>query len=331
MFHFTEYSEDQAQIWDGFIAEKSINGTFLQSRRFFQYHPAGRFQDASILIWDDKGSLTALCPGCTIEKNGKKTFFSHKGSTFGGIIVDKKHYSAMYVLPLLEELESYLSSKGYDECYLKMTSAIFSTENDALFQFAFQYRGFTEYKELSTYVDFQDYSGEVIDHLAEMKRRNVRKNEKQGAVLKVLTEDSQIADFYDILCENLLKYDTKPVHTLEELLDFKNSRFQKECEFLGVYIGEEMAAGTMMFYFDKAGTAHTQYLAQKNSYTKLSPMAYLYYAVLVEMRKRGFRRVSWGIATEDLGQVVNIGLLTNKEMFGSTYCNNLTYFKALSR
>lgn len=329
MFQFLEYKEENAQEWDDFLENASINGTFLQSRRFLNYHPAGRFQDASILIRNEKGALAGVCPGCTIEKDGKKMFFSHKGSTFGGIILDQKHYSAMYVLPMVEELEAYLKAKGYQECWLKMTSSIFSTQTDALFQFAFQYRGFREYKELSTYVDLENCSGEIMDHLSEMKRRNVRKNEKKGAVLKTLTTDEEIADFYDMLCENLTKYDTKPVHTLDELLEFKNKRLTKECEFLGVYIDGALAAGTMMFYFSKSGTAHTQYLAQKNAFVKLSPMAYLYYAVLVEMRRRGYHKVSWGIATEELGQLVNIGLLTNKEMFGSTYCNNLTYQKSL--
>ena len=137
--------------------------------------------------------------------------------------------------------------------------------------------------------------------------------------------DEKIKEFYDILCENLSKYDTKPVHTLAELLDFKNDRFPKECGFFGIFKEEEMLAGSMMFYFDKVGCAHTQYLAARQAFNKLSPMTFMYYSMIVEMKNRGYKRISWGTATEDLGNYLNMGLITSKEDFGSSYCNNLTY------
>ena len=50
MFRFEKYEDSLEEQWDKFIAEKSINGTFLQSRRFFNYHPAGRFKDVSLVV-----------------------------------------------------------------------------------------------------------------------------------------------------------------------------------------------------------------------------------------------------------------------------------------
>ena len=144
------------------------------------------------------------------------------------------------------------------------------------------------------------------------------------ALKKVFTDD-EIKEFYDILCENLSKYDTKPVHSLAELLDFKNDRFPKECGFFGIFKEDEMLAGSMMFYFDKVGCAHTQYLAARQAFNKLSPMTFMYYSMIVEMKNRGYKRISWGTATEDLGNYLNMGLITSKEDFGSSYCNNLTY------
>lgn len=279
------------------------------------------------MIYNKKKNLVAVCPGCVLEKDGLKTFFSHKGSTFGGLILDQRVYQAKYVIPMIQEFQAYLKEKGYDDCYLKMTSALFSRQSDALFQYAFSYCGFREYKELSTYVDFRGYQGDILSHLAQGKRTNVHHNEEQGAVLRTLETDEEVGLFYDILCENLRKYDAKPVHTLAELLEFKNSRFPKECEFLGIYLGDELVAGGMMFYFLQVNVAHTQYLAQKQEYAKLSPMSYLYYAILVEMKKRGYNSVSWGIVTEDLGRELNIGLVTSKEDYGSTFCNNMTYYQ----
>lgn len=325
MFRFEPYTDDLEQKWDAFVEEQSVNGTFLQSRRFLNYHPPGRFTDASLIIYNEKNNIAALCPACVTEQEGRKLFYSHKGSTFGGIVIDRKHYNARHVVALVQELKEYLKTQGYDGAYLKMTSDIFSSAESDLFQYAFQYGGYTEHKELSTYVDYSSYKEEILSNFAQGKRTNVHNCQREGLICRPLTEDDQVREFYEILCENLAKYDTTPVHTLEELLEFKNRRFTKECGFFGVYKGGEMLSGSMMFYFDRVGCAHTQYLAARQAYNKLSPMTFMYYSMIVEMKRRGYRRISWGTATEELGTVLNMGLITSKEDFGSSYCNNLTY------
>ncbi len=325
MFRFERFNPDKEKEWDQFIENMSVNGTFLQSRRFLNYHEDGKFTDSSLMIYNSKNNLAAVCPACEVFLNDRKVFYSHRGTTFGGLILDKKHYCAKYVMELVGELKDYLREQGYEEAVLKLTSDVFSTVESDLLQYTFSYHGFIEYKELSTYVDFSKYKEDIISNLAQGKRTNVHNCIKESLEVKALKEDSAVEEFYEILCENLSKYDTKPVHTLEELLEFKNSRLEKECEFFGVYKEDEMIAGSMMFYFEKASCAHTQYLAAKQSYNKLSPMTFMYYSMLVEMKARGYKNVSWGTATEELGKVLNIGLITSKEDFGSSYCNNLTY------
>ena len=81
-----KYESTYEDIWDSFITEKSCNGTFLQSRRFLNYHPEGRFADTSYLVFNDKQHLVAVCPACEIIEDGKKIFYSHSGSTYGGIV-----------------------------------------------------------------------------------------------------------------------------------------------------------------------------------------------------------------------------------------------------
>lgn len=329
MFHFEIYSDNREQEWDEFIEKKSINGTFLQSRRFFNYHPVGRFKDASLVIYNEKNNIAALCPACELVENGEMVFFSHKGSTFGGLIVDKKHYNAKYITALITELREYLKENGYKKAYLKMTSDIFATVETDLFQYVFQKEGCKEYKELSTYINFDKYKDDILSNFAQGKRTNVHNCIKEGLEMRELDTDEQIAEFYNILCENLSKYNTKPVHILNELLEFKKTRFTKECGFFGIFKENEMLAGSMMFYFDKVGCAHAQYLASKQEHNKLSPMTFLYYSMITEMKKRGYTKVSWGIATEDMGAVLNMGLITSKEYFGSSYVNNRTYLMEL--
>lgn len=324
MYQIIPFDVDYEEIWDDFVMNQSVNGTFLHTRRFLNYHPKNRFQDCSVLFYCDK-ELVAVCPANIVEENGRKIFFSHRGSTYGGLVIAKKYYKAKYVIPMIEELKEYLQSAGYDEIYLKLTPEIFS-QNDSLLEYACYYSGFSEYKELNPYIDYENYAEPVIKNLSQGKRTNVHNCERKNIQVRVLDTDIEISEYYDILCENLQKYQLKPVHSLEELLDLKNNRIKDECEFFGVYLDNVMVAGGMMFYFHNVGTAHTQYLSARQEYNVLSPMTYLYYWIIGEMKERGYKKLSWGICTEEHGKELNFGLIGSKESYGSTYSNNYTYY-----
>lgn len=60
-FSVLPYTEEQQERWDRFVMEQSANGTFLQTRRFLNYHPTGRFRDDSRMIFH-KQELVAVCP-----------------------------------------------------------------------------------------------------------------------------------------------------------------------------------------------------------------------------------------------------------------------------
>lgn len=325
MYSIVEYKEEKQQEWDDFVMNKSYNGTFLQSRNFLNYHPKGRFDDCSVLIYDEKGALCAVCPACRLKEGNKNIFYSHKGSTFGGIVISRKGYRVMCVLPMIEQLIRYWEKEQFDVVYLKNTSDIFSQRRNDLLSYALFYHGFHEYKELSSYIDFDDYKDVILSNFAQGKRTHVNNCIREGLIFTELTSCDEITSFYQILCENLQKHNIRPVHTLEEMMDLKN-RLGKQCGIYGCYMGGEMVAGTMLFYFEQAKTAHAQYLAAKLSLNRLSPMSFLYYSVIKEMKEKGYCKVSWGISTEDKGTFLNMGLVTNKEAVGSRFCNNLTYF-----
>ena len=54
------YEDSQKQVWDEFVGG-SKNGTFLFFRDYMDYH-RDRFEDHSLLIWEDNGRLIALLP-----------------------------------------------------------------------------------------------------------------------------------------------------------------------------------------------------------------------------------------------------------------------------
>ena len=86
MYEILPYSPELDQRFDHFVMQESANGTFLQTRRFLNYHPAGRFNEASFAL-QKSGTIVAYFPG--VEK--EQTFVSHAGSTFGGPIIAKPY------------------------------------------------------------------------------------------------------------------------------------------------------------------------------------------------------------------------------------------------
>lgn len=95
-------------------------------------------------------------------------------------------------------------------------------------------------------------------------------------------------EFYQLLCLNLEKYETQPVHSCSELVDFKNQRLRDIVEFYAVYMGEKMVAGSMVFKFENR-VFHTQYLAADPIYLKFYTMNYLDGELISLAMRSGYR------------------------------------------
>lgn len=328
-YSIERYSEEKSKEWDEFVLQNSVNGTFLQTRRFLNYHPQNRFQDASFIIYDKKGHIAAVVPANHIKTKEGFQLASHQGSTFGGIVIGMKHYKAYKVIEIIQCLESKLKELGYEEVQYKITSDIFSREDSDLLEYALYYCGYPSYEELNSYIDFSRYKENILGNFEQGKRTNVNNCLKAGVKVKELAHKGEIAEFYRILCHTLEKYDRKPVHTLEELIDFKENRLCDEIGFYGAFLDDKMIAGSMMFYFNNVNVAHTQYLCALHEYDKLSPMTFMYYSMIKEMREKKYNKLSFGITSEHLGKELNFGLTKSKEAFGSKHSISRIYYKKI--
>ena len=329
-YEIRRYEDEDAAAWDAFLLQ-TVNGTFLQSRRFLSYHPAGRFRDCSLMIYDAKGNLAALCPGADQMMDGRRVFVSHPGSTFGGILVAPKHYKAAKVLAMLDALEAWWRAEGFAAVDLRITPSLFSKQGEDLLDYVLFHHHYKESVELSTYIDYDEFREPVEANFSQGKRTDFHNGQKIGMYGRPLRLPEELDDFYDVLCESLSKYGVQPVHSYEELLDFAQVRLTKECGFYGVFLpqemGERMVAGAMMFYFSEVHLAHTQYLAAVNDYRRYSPMTFLCTYLIDTMRQRGFQKFSFGISTEERGRVLNKGLIFAKESYGSRHSVNRKFWK----
>lgn len=332
MFHVEKYTESQKERWDKFIREESVNGTFLQSKNFLDYHPAGRFVDDSVIIKEDS-NICCVIPACTVYEGDKKIFYSHKGSTYGGLVISRKYYDTHRVQTLIEVLDHYLIGCKYNEAILKITPEIFSRESPALLEYMLFLNKYSSYSELSTYINFNGYNEDILSNFKRDKRSRVKKMESEELEFKPLFQDNDIADFYDLLKINLTKYNAKPIHTLDEILEFKNQRLKKNVKFYGVFLNGVQLAGSMLFDFPEVKTIHAQNLStDPNMDIKgIDPMVYLYYSLICEYKKQGYKNISWGISTEEKGSKLNFSLIKSKESYGSSYGCNRTFYKSFER
>ena len=320
MYELLPYSPELDQRFDRFVEKESVNGTFLQTRRFLNYHPADRFVDASFAL-QKSGIIVAYIPG--VVKDG--SFVSHAGSTFGGPIIAKPFYSASRLSEILKEADQYLTSH-FKSIRFKITPAMFSEESPDLLEYTLEHLGYTRHTELSSFCLLQT-SVDPLENCDKECRRIFKKSEIPGIKYGDLSTTKDFEQFYSFLEMSKSKYNVRPVHTLQELYDLKDVRIPDHIRFRGIWDGETFVAAMMLFLFDKTKTIHAQYIAPNPDYEKFQPSTALYVRVMREAALEGFNQISWGISTENGGEYLNENLIRFKESFGAKACVNAIYEK----
>ena len=320
------YQGNEAE-WDRFILQDSMNGLFLETRKFINYHPEGKFKDCSICI--RKGNqLVGAILACEI-KDPEKTFFAHKGTTFGGLTVSRQIYSAQKMDEVFTALEDFFRREGYRKVYLKMVPAIYQKEDCSLIDYFLYKNQFRSYSELNFYIDLRNMPEDITSTFSSSKRRDYRYSLKDDLQFRRLETKEEIASYYEVLQMNLQKLNLPSVHTLDDLYDLALNRFRDRISFYGVFHQGSIIAGSMLFKLSNE-VIHTQYLSSNADYLDLFPMDFLIGNLIELSVREGYHTFSFGICTEDQGRYLNLGLSRFKEGFGAKYCINYSFEKEYS-
>lgn len=318
----TSYSNEYKDKWDKFVLEQSLNGTILQTRRFLDYHPEERFVDSSILFLNGT-NIIAVIPANRVNES---KLISHQGSTFGGVIIGRGCCNISYMEQILEALNGYAFEKGIRDICLKQTGSIFQAETTDLIDYFLFQDGYVCSQEVGFYIDYNNYPEEIISAFSSSRRRDYRYSLKNDFSFRELISNEEIATFYNVLCDNYKKFGKSPVHTLDEIVEFKVMRMPEETGFYGVYLANEMIAGGMVFQF-KGDVMHTQYLAVRQDKKDLFVNEFLYMNLINTAKENGFKKLSFGTSTLGGGKILNKPLALFKEGFGAKAYVNRTYHK----
>lgn len=294
------YNPSFKSQWDDFT-EKSKNGTFLFRRDYMDYHK-DRFDDNSLLVFDEREKLLALLPAN--KKDG--VLSSHGGLTYGGFITDGRMKTET-MLEIFRLTRGFLRENNFEKLVYKLVPHIYHrvpAEEDlyALFRSGAVLirRDVSSTIDLSQKLDYQ-----------ERRRRAVKKALKNNAVCRF---SADYASFWQMLEENLASsHKVKPVHSLPEMEKLQRS-FPDNIKLFAAFLSDEMIAGTLVY--ETGRVAHAQYIASSDFGRSNGGLDLLFHFLLTEAyAEKAF--FDFGISTENQGNYLNAGLIDFKEGFGA--------------
>ncbi|TCI11389.1 GNAT family N-acetyltransferase [Dyella soli] len=298
MFTVRPYAPGDAAAWDA-VVEHSRNGNLLHRRGYMDYH-ADRFVDASLMVEKD-GEAVAIFPANL--RDGVVT--SHAGLTYAGLI-STRALRAESALAVFDAIGEHYRARGAGRLVYKAVPHVFHAYPAEEDLYALHRQGARLMRrDLSSVISLrEDFQ------FSEGRSRAVRKSGRAGVRLGA---GGELSAFHALLAEVLKKHGVAPVHSLAEL-GLLQARFPGQIVLHEARNDEGLLAGVLIYDFGRV--VHTQYLAASEEGRRLGALNLLL-AELISHTYAERHYFSLGISTEQEGQVLNGGLVTQKEYFGA--------------
>ncbi len=293
------YNPQEKTVWDHLVTHSS-GGTFLFLRDYMEYH-ASRFTDYSLLFYR-KDRPIAVFPA---NRQGD-TVISHGGLTYGGIITTPE-VSTSLILDIFDALTDFLRQAGCRHLIYKCVPYIYQRYPHAGDLYAL-YRADAERIACNLSATIEPARRPPF---AELRRRGMKKALHAGVAIN---ESDNFAPFWEILAHNLQeKFHTSPVHTLDEITLLQN-RFPEKIKLYTATLNGSTVAGTIIY--DTGEVAHAQYICASPEGKQIGALDLLFIQ-LIEKNYASHHYFDFGISTEENGNYLNTGLMSQKEGFGA--------------
>lgn len=301
-YKIVKYASEHYVMWNEFVA-KAKNATFLFHRDFMEYH-SDRFEDFSLLIFDDKEKLKALLPANIFENN----LYSHQGLTYGGLVLNE-NAKLSDVLQMNYQLLKYLSEKGIEKFQLKIIPTVYNNlPSDEMEYICFLLEANLIRRDA---IAILDLSNKI--EISRVRKRGIETGKKHD--LKIIEEATFDAFWNELLIPNLKsKYNTNPVHSLKEITYLK-SKFPNLIKQFNVYFEDKLVGGVTVFI--TKNVIHPQYIAGNAAFNTLYGGLDFLYQHLITTVFPDEKYFDFGISNENRGRNVNESLHYWKESFGA--------------
>ena len=296
------YTSDKKQEWNSFVTNAK-NSHFMFYRDYMEYH-SDRFEDGSLMFYDDKNKLLALFPA-NIKDN---VLYSHQGLTFGSFIINND-MKQKKLLDCFESLKLYAKDKNLNKILYKVLPTIYHkipSQED-------MYGLFINNASLvrldsSSCLDLQESF-----KLPKGRKASISKARREGIVI---SESNEFDSFIEL--ENKVlqaKHNSTAVHSGEELRLLKEKFPDNIKLFVAKTKDNNLVSGALLFI--SSDVVHTQYLANDEIGRDLGALDLLIKELIDKYKNIGYKYFNFGISNEDNGRYLNEGLIAQKESFGA--------------
>ena len=278
------------------------NYHFFFHRSYLAYH-GDRFEDFSLLIYNEKDKLVALLPA-NIDGD---ILHSHQGLTFGGFIVnDNMKTEAM--LEIFEAVKTFLKKEEIKKVIYKPIPYIHHMKpaEEDLYALFIQNASLIQ-RDIATVV----YQDKPVKY-SNGRKWGLKKAKKEGFVVH---ESRDFARFWELL-EEILKqqHAARPVHTSDEMVHLAEL-FPNNIKLYLVKKEDRLVAGGVAF--DNPEISHLQYVSNSNEGRQIGALDFLIDHLIQNVYKEK-KYFDFGSSNEDNGRYLNKGLMDQKERFGAS-------------
>lgn len=299
-----KYTSKYYQKWNDFVAA-SKNATFLFHRDFMEYH-SDRFQDFSLLVFDEKDNLKAILPANILDNK----VYSHQGLTYGGILIGEKLKLEKFI-SIYTEILRFLNENNVATIQFKLIPNIYCLQPSEEINYAlFLSEAQLIRRDALATIDFHKAFKMDANRLEGVKRA-----EKLHLEIK---QETDFSSFWNsVLIPNLeAKHEAHPVHSLDEI-QILQQKFPTNIVQYNVYENNVILAGTTLFIDKK--TVHVQYISAIGDKNQHGALDFLFHHLITKTYK-DFNYFDFGISNENQGKNINKGLQYWKETFGARTC-----------
>lgn len=300
MLHIKRYNETDKDSWNQFVSE-SKNGTFLFNRNYIDYHN-DRFVDFSVIIYSDN-KIIALFPASISSPN---RVVSHGGLTYGGVISDINMTTEL-MIEVFNLLLSFYSDHDIKEIvYKRVPSIYYDYPSDEDLYVLYRLNASLIRRDISSTISL----GNKIP-FSSRRIRAIKKAKKNNLIVQ---ESKNYSEYMFLLNSVLqLHHGVRAVHSTQEIEKLANSFPHNIKLYVSLDDKNKIVAGVVV-YINK-GTVHAQYIANSEDGRKIGALDYLF-DFLINDEFADKQWFDFGICTENNGNYLNVGLITQKQEFG---------------
>lgn len=311
------YEAHHKELWDAFV-KRSMNGTVFHLQQFLAYHAPDKFKLLHIMFYEGD-RLVAVLPG-GLKENGR-VFESPLGASYGGFVTED--INTQTALSIVSAFEAFIEEHGIEEVYLTSAPVIYPPILTQNLDFSLLYKKyFYQRHYISHAIDLQRPNPpfEYFQATARKHIRRVTREFPSVAIEHVPQAELErgLQEFYPVLLDNKAKYNAKPTHTLEELLQL-NALLPDLMQLFLVKDEGKTVAGSLLFIANDR-VALVFYHMLLYAFDHLKPIYLLMNAVTQWAYENKFAFVDIGVSqdtSDDNPMTPALSLIEFKEKFNS--------------